>query len=293
MSERDGKEELEAIWKFALENPSGGFHTLDLPYRLSSPAAQNPENRRLWKKRDGELVAAAVLQRQFSTIDLFIRSDELALRREMMEWAELRLQKFADVESRTFGFLADSRNSNDQLLGQLGWELQDWHIKQLRLDSHEPEIVSSLPDNVKIRPLDPASEAGDYAELHRSAFNTRNMSADWRSSTLDHPAYRNEIDLVAEDERGSLVGFCIGWTARIGDEIAGQIEPVGVLPEFHRMGVGKAILMQNITTMNDLGITPLWIDCESNNPASNALYTSVGFRPHSLVHKYYRRFESA
>lgn len=284
-------EEIDAIYSFVLRNPDAGFHTIDLPYRLSSPAAQDSENRRLWKKRDGELEAAVILQRQFSTIDLFIGSDDLSLRREMLEWAAFRLQKFADTESRTFGFLADSRDRNDELLAQLGWNSEDWHIKQLKLDTYDPDGTSPLPQTVKIRPLNSASEAGAYTELHRSAFNTINMSEQWRSSTFDHPAYSNELDLVAEDERGNLIGFCVGWTARIGDEVAGQIEPVGVLPAFHRRGIGKAILKQNIRMMKDRGINSLWIDCESNNAGSNALYTSLGFRPHSIVHKYFRQFE--
>ena len=56
---------LALTQKTATEN----LHVVDLPYRLSSWAFDHPDNIRLWHDDGGKLVAWAVLQTPFWTVD--------------------------------------------------------------------------------------------------------------------------------------------------------------------------------------------------------------------------------
>jgi ribosomal protein S18 acetylase RimI-like enzyme len=149
--------------------------------------------------------------------------------------------------------------------------------------------VPAVPDGLTIRSLR-ASEAGDYVTLHRAAFDTLNMTDDWRERTIKHRLYTPELDLVAEDAQGRLVAFCIGWIGEVKGERIGQIEPLGVMPEFRKRGIGRAVLLENLRRMYERGVRRVLVDAESYNPASQHLYESVGFREVSRVVKYFHRF---
>ena len=50
-----------------------------------------------------------------------------------------------------------------------------------------------------------------YVRLHRAAFDSEKMTRAWRKRTLEHPAYKPELDLKVEAKDGTPAGFCIGW----------------------------------------------------------------------------------
>ncbi|HEX4205270.1 MAG TPA: GNAT family N-acetyltransferase [Ktedonobacteraceae bacterium] len=56
------------------------------------------------------------------------------------------------------------------------------------------------------------------------------------------PQYQPSLDLVAVAPHGSLVGCCVGWLDQ--KRHLGQIEPLDVHPRFHRMGLGRALLLE-------------------------------------------------
>jgi ribosomal protein S18 acetylase RimI-like enzyme len=116
------------------------------------------------------------------------------------------------------------------------------------------------------------------------------MTEEWRARTVEHSHHQPDLDLVVTDDQGRLAAFCIGWMAEINGEKIGQIEPLGVLPEFQRLGLGRAILLENLRRMYDRDVSKVLIDAESYNPASQHLYESVGFRDLYRAYKYFREF---
>lgn len=280
--------ELHSIHQFALQQPEICFHVVDMAYRLCSPAAQDFDNVRIWVNEHDKLVAFAVVQLPFSTLDYAVLPQYEYLTDAIFQWATGRLEEVAKRRGEGFGFLVDSRVEDDANALKYDFVLDDWHMRNLSLPASHTLEAPVIPAGFEIRLLN--GDASGYVELHRAAFNTKNMSVDWRERTLKYPGYRPDLDLVAVNSEGKLVAFCIGWACEVRDHKLGQIEPIGVLPEFQKMGLGRAILLENLRRMHESGIETIFIDAESYNPASQHLYESVGFREVSRVVKYFRRF---
>jgi len=139
------------------------------------------------------------------------------------------------------------------------------------------------PDGFRIRALAGQGEVEAYVATHRAAFGSTNMTADWRRSTLRHPHYAPELDLVAEAPDGTLMAFCVCWItpplAALTGGRAAQVEPLGVLPAYQRRGIGRALLLEAFRRAMEMGARRMDVDAESYNEASRDAYASVGFRP--------------
>jgi ribosomal protein S18 acetylase RimI-like enzyme len=281
---------LEQILSFTHQVPKSTFHSADMPYRLCSPAAQEPANRRVWTSAAGEVTGFGVTQLPFSTLDWAVRPGYESLQQEIVAWGVGRLEEIARQRGKGFGYLLDSRSDNDAVAVQYGFKLDDWCIRNLAIELSHPPRTTPLPNGFRIRPLNGEAEVSAYVDLHRAAFDTRNMSVEWRAKTLGHPLYQPELDLVAESDDGQLVAFCIGWLNKVNNELVGQIEPLGVLPAFQRRGLGRAILSESLHRFYQAGVRRVLIDAESYNDASQSLYERSGFTEVARTYKYFRRF---
>jgi ribosomal protein S18 acetylase RimI-like enzyme len=119
--------------------------------------------------------------------------------------------------------------------------------------------------------------------MHRAAFDTVNMTTDWRQATLRDPHYVPDLDLVAVGPEGDLAGFCVSWItpplASLAGQRLAQVEPLGVLPEHHRKGLGRALLLEVFHRAKALGAHRIEVDAESYNDASCGTYEALGFQP--------------
>lgn len=284
---------FDQIEKFTLRNPTVCFHVVDMPYRLCSPAAQDAANSRVWTDEQGEVIGFGVVQVPFSSLDWAAAPGHERLHEEIVAWGVASLNEVAQQRGESFGYLLDSRSDHDAVAEAHGFVLDDWYMRSLALKFEQAPSAAPIPAGFKIRPLRGEDEVADYVALHRAAFQSRNMTTDWRSRTLSHPNYVPHLDLVAEDEAGALAAFCIGWLCELDGMVVGQIEPLGVLPEYQGRGLGRAILLHSLQQFYKSGAKRLLIDAESSNPASQGLYEASGFREFSRTYKYFRRFEPA
>src|SRR5262245_41016200 len=80
--------------------PSDNLHVVDLPYRFSSWAFDEPANARLWFDADGQLVAWACLQTPFWSFDYALHpAAEPGLHRDLLAWADDRARQIVDAPS--------------------------------------------------------------------------------------------------------------------------------------------------------------------------------------------------
>ena len=74
-----------------------------------------------------------------------------------------------------------------------------------------PVKIYPPPAGFTVRSLAGEKEVKETVELHRSVFESKNMTVDWRMRILKHPAYRPELDIVVASPEGRLCAFCVGW----------------------------------------------------------------------------------
>lgn len=137
----------------------------------------------------------------------------------------------------------------------------------------------TLLDGFTLRPLAGEQEVVAYTEVHRAAFESISMTPEWRARTLHMPTYRPELDLVISAPDGSLVGFCVGWFDP-SRKIA-QIEPIGVHSRFHKLGLGRILLLEILRRFKEHGANSAIVETDVDRTPARRAYESVGFQ---LVH---------
>ena len=216
-----GSADKAAMLALAQATRADNVHVIDLPYRLASWALDNPENVGLWEDGDGQLLAWAVLQTPFWTLDYVYSpaARDLGLGPAILTWATKQATALVGhPSSRPFWFVNVREDQADRRsdLEQAGWidqadAAQDPYSQVLLTrPANAPLPSPTLPDGFSIRPLAGAGEATACAALHRAAFGSPNMTDGWRTAILDAPQYHPDLDLVAVAPDGRLAAYCLG-----------------------------------------------------------------------------------
>jgi len=135
--------------------------------------------------------------------------------------------------------------------------------------------VPALPDGFTLRPLRGEQEAAAYAALHRAAFESTSMTAEWRARTLLMPPYRPELDLVIEAPDDTLAGFCVGWLD--ASRRVAQVEPIGVHPRYHQLGLARVLLLEMLHRFKKHGANSAVVETDLERTPARRAYESVGF----------------
>jgi len=268
--------------------PGSNLHVADLPYRLSSWALDKPENVRLWFNEENHLVAWAVLQSPFWTIDYaYLPNTDQGLHRLILTWADQRAFQILDTSyGRPSWFINVFTEQAGRIrdLEEMGFASQanvgedSWSKVFMVRSSKIPVPGTQVPPGYRIRPLAGESEVETYVKLHQSTFENKNMTVEWRSRTLRHPGYRVDLDLVAFAPDGDMVGFCVCWLNTNVEGISGQIEPLGVKQGYRKSGLGRAVLAEGIRRLIQRGATRIFVETDNYRNAAFQLYESAGFR---------------
>ena len=296
-----GEADKRRMLRLAQQNPEDNLHMADLPYRLSSWALDAAENVGLWTGQGGELMAWAVLQTPFWAIDYVLHPIAPAdMHRRVLTWAEQRAvevrgtphghpQWFVNV----FGRQAERRSELEALgfADQSNVGGNSWSKTLLKCSARDAVCAPALPPGFTLRSLAGAAEAGAAAALHRAAFGSENMTEAWRRRTTEWPEYHTDLDLAAVSPDNKLAAFCLCWLDTAGP--SGRVEPMGVAPEFLKLGLGQAILRESLRRLCQLGANHVFVECDRQNEAALALYQSVGFRAYEEVIVYRKEYKDA
>ena len=294
-----GESDLGRMYDLTAASPGDALHLADLPWRLSSPAARTPERTRLWEDVGGRLVAWAVLQFPWHCLDYEITPDARSegLEAAVLGWATERLGVEAADRGQPLPFYVSAREDDAARIAaarRAGFAPDGWSYVHMARDLADPIPQPAPPEGFELRPLAGEGEAEAYAATHRAAFDSTNMTAEWRRATLRDPHYAPELDLVAVAPDGTLAAFCVCWItpplAALGGLRVAQVEPLGVLPRYQRMGLGRALLLEAFRRARAMGARRIEVDAESYNQASRGAYESVGFRRAFEAPFFLRRF---
>ncbi len=283
-----GTADLIAMVDLVRRFPTHNIHRIDLPYRFSSWGLDAPKNIGLWFTADGQLAAWAILQTPFWTFDYAYHPDIPGLHPQLLAWIDERAhQTLATPAGHPIWFINVLQNETARMqeLEAHGFASQEnvgedsWSKVWLHCSAAKTALQpATLPNGFTIRPLAGLDEVPAYVELHQTVFESRNMTVEWRTRTLQQPDYLPDLDLVAVAPDGRLVAFCIGWLDRRSDPLSGQIEPLGVHSDFRGMGLGQALLTETLQRLIQHGAQQLYVETDAGrNPALN-LYQSVGFQ---------------
>lgn len=287
-------EYLHRIAAFIDAHPHGFPNVIDLPYRLSSWSLDDPANLRVWE-HNGELQAVGMLQLPWLALDYAYTPAAESLVPDIFAWFAERAAALAHERNDELPvaiYLTPERAAHIQFAAALGFQRDDdWGLMHLERSLVAPIQVPALPAGFAFRRLD--GRVADYVALHQAAFGSTNMRLGWRARTLTMSRYHPELDLLIVDTADDRpVAFCVGWLY----DTTGQIEPLGVHPDYQRLGLGRAILLEGLRQLQVHGATQATIHVYQRNDPALALYQQPdhgGFQPSYAITGYVRTFGQA
>lgn len=270
--------------------PQSMRHLIDLPWRLSSPALDAEWNSRVRQHSDGRLVGFAAWQVYWAALDYFVRPGmyQATIETTIFNWAEQHFRELDRERGRALPYWVEFREDDQerrQIVEAHGFLLDgDYVYIQFQHPLTGPLTEVAIPTGFALRSLAGAHEADAYVALHRAAFKSTSMTLAWRLRSLTVPQYQPRLDLVAVAPDGQLAGFCIGWLDN--ERYMGQIEPVGVHPNYQHLGLGRALLIEMLRRFKAHHASNVLVETESSRLDAQTLYASVGFRPfHTIIRK--------
>lgn len=173
-----------------------------------------------------------------------------------------------------------------------GWRLalleQHGFVRQPECSLHyarslaEPVPPPVLPDGFTIRPLAGEHEAAAWVALHRAAWDTENMTLDYRLSMMRVPGYDPALDLVAVAPDGRLAAYCVCYISAEENALSGRqdgyADPIATHPAFQRQGLARALVLHGLRLLAARGMTTARTGTSSQNLAMQRTAEAAGFR---------------
>jgi len=226
----------------------------------------------------GAIVAVAHYESQLGEAFFELRPDYKHLQREMLDYAE-----------RTFqGTSKDGR----KILQVYVNELDEEFIALIKAQGYAKDIEGTRPmykfeiphpfPNIKLPEgfqLKSLADERNWAKVHRVLWRGFNHKGEppageneleSRRKMFETCTARHDLKIVVEAPNGDFVSFC-GMFYEPTHKYA-YVEPVATDPDYRRMGLGKAAVLEGIRRCNVLGATVAYVG------SNQEFYQTLGFK---------------
>src|SRR5215510_10354666 len=233
---------------------------------------------RLWFEEDA-LIGWALLSPKENAFDVFtlpsLRGDPREA--EMLAWT---VDQMAFHEELGNVWIHDTDQERIGWLERNGFAVTDFRFVYLTRSLVDPIPEPILPEGFHFR-----TSRGDEADARlrsvasHAAFKSKKPFDEYWPRTLrfvQSPVYVTEHEIFVISPEGSVASYCIVWTDSLTR--VGHFEPVGTHPDFHRKGLGRALLLESLCRLKAEGMTDADVCTSHDNHAAIRLYESVGFR---------------
>jgi ribosomal protein S18 acetylase RimI-like enzyme len=232
----------------------------------------------LWETPTGQIVAVLNpegMGEAHLQVHPHLVTAELA--EEMIAVAEEELVRTGEDGQRKLGvWIHQYDRLQQEVTARLGYARGKWpeHHHRRSLDGPLPEARPA--PGYTVRPLGdpdelPARSWASWRAFHPDEPDEAYEGWEWYHNIQRHPLYRRDLDIVAVAPDGTIAGFTTLWYDDVTRD--GYFEPVGVMPEHHRRGLGKAVMVEAMRRIEAMGGTLVTVGGYSE--AANALYSSV------------------
>lgn len=213
-------------------------------------------------------------------VDIFIHPHKKGLFNEMISVGEKFVNSSISEEtkgSEIEWWIFEGDMELENVLKYRGYYKTDLYRTHRVFDYSLPIELQQLPKGYTIRNFLDCDDISIFAELYKNYFKI-NLKENTLRNFTQTPTYRRELDLVVTAPDGTIACVC---TIRYDEKNKiGTFEPVACHPDHKRKGLGKAIMLEGLKRVRNLGaniVTVQTSDPKRNLPA-NKLYESVGFR---------------
>ncbi|MGD2043487.1 MAG: GNAT family N-acetyltransferase, partial [Acidimicrobiia bacterium] len=242
------------------------IHPGDYAWWVYHDDPRHPDHFSTWIQGDSGFVIIDSLDP--NEINVFTRPG--VDRMPLIRWAQRRLDGRGEI-----GSVADTDEELVSELKRQGYSpVSTYHSYRWDLNADLPQPI--LPDGWTLRHLRGEEEANDRRAAAHAAFESTMPAAMHLQRYLGFmrsPEYVPERDLVAVDPDGRIASFMVWWA---DDSGVAQIEPFGTHPDYHRQGIGRALIYHGLLQMKAAGMHTCRVLTDDWR-AATAFYEGVGF----------------
>ncbi|MEJ2011740.1 MAG: GNAT family N-acetyltransferase [Anaerolineales bacterium] len=258
-----GAEDFPAIseFLFQLYEPDNRDHNWLQPiweYAYTHPWFDEGSASRIgiWEDSSG-IVAAALYELRLGEAFFQIRPDYRGLKPEMFDYAEQQLLG-SNPEGQSYlkAYVSEGDEVLEQIAHQRGYRKQpesDRPMSQLRIP--DPFPLPVLPAGFRLKSL---ADENDLVKMDRVLWRGFNHPGDpppdgvsGRKKMQSGPHYRKDLAIVVEAENGEFAAFSGLWFDPV-NRIC-YVEPVATDPDYRRLGLGTAAVMEGVRRCAALG----------------------------------------
>ncbi|RSK27193.1 GNAT family N-acetyltransferase [Bacillus sp. HMF5848] len=236
----------------------------------------------IWEE-DGNIVAVVNYELELGDTYFAVHPDYTYLKRDMFEHAEKHLLGTKDNGNKYLRlYIKEFDRELEEIALLQGYEKDNDYpefnyISQFKIPDVFPKI--SIPEGYKLKSL---AEDNDHIKVDRvmwRGFNHKGESPqdiEGRKKMQSGPNYRKDLNIVVEAPDGNFVAYCGMWF--VEENKIAYVEPVCTDPDYRRLGLGKAAVLEGIRRCGELGATVAFVE------TGMKFYLDIGFQP---VHSYY------
>jgi len=284
MRQYDHETDYEAINQFLVRiyqsDPPCNWLQPRWEYAHSHPSMdrENLGKFAIWED-EGEPVAFVHYESRMGVVYVQLDPRHPRLKREMLEYAVTHLMGDLKAGRGCYVFIDDDDSDFGVIASEMRFEPKPEHAETTSryvIPASFPEI--QLPDNLVPEGfrLQSLADEFDVDKVHRVMHRGFNHAGEPPADELDDrrrklsvPGLRRDLTIVAVAPNGDYASFAGIWP--VPGSNACYIEPVATDPDYRRMGLGTAVVLEAIRRCADEGATVAYVGSDQE------FYLSMGF----------------
>ena len=281
MRSYDHESDYDAISRFLVriyqEDPPRSWLQPRWEYAHSHPMMDKEDLNKIpiWED-DGEIVAAVLYEDKVGANHAQLDPQYRGLKREMLEYAKTNLIGDMKAGRGSYVFLNDNDPDFGELAEKLGFEPRPEHDETV-VRYIVPEAKTfpepQLPEGFRLQSL---ADEFDVEKVHRVMHRGFNHDGEPpedeledRRRKLSVPGLRRDLAIVAVAPNGDYASFSGMWP--VPGSTACYIEPMATDPDYRRLGLGTAVVLEAIRRCAEEGATIAYVGSDQE------FYLSMGF----------------
>ena len=227
----------------------------------------------LWEA-DGEIVGVVHPEHRKGTVYLELDPQHTDLGAEMLHYAEENLAATPDGARTLRIFIHDADEALQQAATETGYAQDGAYEELSRFEIPTPLAKPPVPQGFRLASL---ANDDDPWKVHRLLWRGFDHEGEPppdgiadREFMQSAPGFRKDLNIVVVAPDGGFVSYCGMWYEP-RHRIA-YVEPVATDPEFRRLGLGEAAVLEGIRRCGREGATVAYVG------TAMPFYLSLGFR---------------